>query len=360
MGVERTPGGRWKAVLKSGREYVKARNFDTKREASDWLAGERARLRGGLDARRGRERVATQLDAWLRSREGVVAPRTVTADRQVKRLLPRWFGALEIGAVTEGHIERLLGEWATAPTLGHASVVRLRASLSAFFDSSRRARVIPANPVKGATIPRRVDPPTEMRPFTEDEVSAVVEAIREHNDRLAGVVLVAAWTGLRWGELRALRVCDFSEFKHPVLTVQHSHSEGQAVKGTKSGRVRRVPVANEALPALREMAAGKSPTDLLITTERGAQLHRTAFIRATKWETLGRGRRLHDLRHTAACLWLAKGVDLGTVQGWLGHADIATTNRYVHYLGSSAEEAGLALLNAPGATPGHLTREGTA
>jgi hypothetical protein len=39
-------------------------------------------------------------------------------------------------------------------------------------------------------------------------------------------------------------------------------------------------------------------------------------------------------------------------------ADIATTNRYVHYLGSSAEETGLALLNAPGATPGHLTREG--
>src|SRR5689334_24349963 len=115
MAVSRTPGGRWKAVLKSGREYVKARNFDTKREASDWLASERLRLRGGLDARGGRERVSAHLDAWLVSREGVVAPRTVTADRQVERLLPRWFAALEIGSVTEGHVERLLGEWATRP-----------------------------------------------------------------------------------------------------------------------------------------------------------------------------------------------------------------------------------------------------
>jgi len=360
MGVERTPGGRWKAVLKSGREYVKARNFDTKREAVDWLAGERLRLRSGFDARGGRQRVAVQLDAWLVSRDGVVAPRTVTADRQVQRLLPRWFGALAIGSVTEGHIEQLLGEWATAPTLGHASVVRLRASLSAFFDASRRARVISVNPVKGAAIPRRVDPPNEMRPFTEQEVHAVVDSVRDHSERLADVVLVASWTGLRWGELRALRVRDFTEFKRPVLTVQRSHSEGQPVKGTKSGRARRVPVADLLLPALRGMAAGKSPDALLLTTERGAQLHRTAFIRATKWETLGHGRRLHDLRHTAACLWLAKGVDLGTVQGWLGHADIATTNRYVHYLGSSAEEAGLALLNAPGAPRGHLAHGGTA
>jgi hypothetical protein len=37
------------------------------------------------------------------------------------------------------------------------------------------------------------------------------------------------------------------------------------------------------------------------------------------------GRRIHDLRHTAACLWLARGVDPVTVQAWMGHASIATT-----------------------------------
>ena len=50
----------------------------------------------------------------------------------------------------------------------------------------------------------------------------------------------------------------------------------------------------------------------------------------------GSGRRIHDLRHTAACLWLARGVDLGTVQAWMGHESIATTNQYLHFLGTAA------------------------
>ncbi len=62
----------------------------------------------------------------------------------------------------------------------------------------------------------------------------------------------------------------------------------------------------------------------------------------------GEGRRIHDLRHTAACLWLARGVDPVTVQAWMGHASIATTNLYLHHLGTAADQAGLARLNARG------------
>ena len=70
------------------------------------------------------------------------------------------------------------------------------------------------------------------------------------------------------------------------------------------------------------------------------------------------GRRIHDLRHTGACLWLATGVDPVTVQAWLGHASIATTNIYLHHLGSSADRAGLERLNAPGGAGGAQERTG--
>jgi integrase len=60
------------------------------------------------------------------------------------------------------------------------------------------------------------------------------------------------------------------------------------------------------------------------------------------------GRRILDLRHTAACLWLARGVDPVTVQAWMGHASIATTNLYVHYVGTSADRVALERLNAGG------------
>lgn len=66
----------------------------------------------------------------------------------------------------------------------------------------------------------------------------------------------------------------------------------------------------------------------------------------SRWQATGR--RIHDLRHTAACLWLARGVDASTVQAWMGHASIATTNIYLHHLGTGADRAGLDRLHAPG------------
>ena len=48
-------------------------------------------------------------------------------------------------------------------------------------------------------------------------------------------------------------------------------------------------------------------------TESGHRLHATALKRTLAWSTVAEGRRIHDLRHTAACLWLARGVDVVTV-----------------------------------------------
>ncbi len=98
-------------------------------------------------------------------------------------------------------------------------------------------------------------------------------------------------------------------------------------------------------------------TRLLFTTRTGHQLHATAVKRTVAWSAVAPGRRIHDLRHTAACLWLAKGVDPVTVQAWLGHASIATTNIYLHHLGSSADRTGLERLNAPGSAGGRISKE---
>lgn len=112
-------------------------------------------------------------------------------------------------------------------------------------------------------------------------------------------------------------------------------------------------MANRVLPTIQRLKANKQPDDLLFTTDAGSRLQRSAVLRTMKWEQTGQGRRTHDLRHTAACLWLARGVDVGTVQNWMGHASIATTNRYLHFLGTGADPAGLERLNrVPGATGG--------
>jgi integrase len=152
---------------------------------------------------------------------------------------------------------------------------------------------------------------------------------------------------LRWAEARALRVEDVMQVPTPALVVRRSQPEGQPVKATKGRRSRRVPLANRVLPIVLRLTEGKAPGDLLLTTAAGKQLHRSAVVRSVRWSTTSRGRRVHDLRHTAACLWLARGVDLGTVQAWMGHESAATTNRYLHYMGTGADLAGLNRLNAP-------------
>ncbi|GCD91529.1 tyrosine-type recombinase/integrase [Nocardioides sp. LS1] len=357
MSVRKTPGGRWRGVVKSGRQQVGSRTFDTRREALSWVARERAALAGGVDPRAGRRTVRTLLPEWLEERASSVSRKTYTADAALVRLVPPALAALQVGAVTDREVTRALIAL-NASGLAESSVRRLRASLSAFFAWAVRERMIASNPVTGTRAPKGRGIRTEIRPFGEDELESLYAGAAARDQRLADVLLVAAWTGLRWSELREVRVRDFVRVPLPVLLVSRAAPEGGEAKVTKSGKSRRVPVADRVLPLVLACAEGKGPDDLLFTTRTGHQLHASAVKRTVAWSTVALGRRIHDLRHTGACLWLAKGVDPVTVQAWLGHASIATTNIYLHHLGSSADRAGLERLNAPGGAGGAQERTG--
>ena len=120
---------------------------------------------------------------------------------------------------------------------------------------------------------------------------------------------------------------------------------GMQVKCPKSGKVRHVPVAKRVRPIVLEHIKGKDPDDLVFTTRRGAQLNKGNLKRAVHWKELSQGRRLHDLRHTAATEWLRHGVDVLVVKEWLGHSSLAVTQRYVHYLGTDADIAAVMKLD---------------
>ena len=172
---------------------------------------------------------------------------------------------------------------------------------------SRRSTLTVTLVVTLARLPTRLEPPMRC-PSSEDELSEVVGRISARSSVLADVTLIAGWTGLRWGELRAVRVGDVQELPSPAFWVARSQTEGGKVKVTKGRLARRVPLADVAMEAIRRVASGKSPEDYLATGPAGGQLWRSAFQRASSWETVAMGRRIHDLRHTAACLWLTGGL----------------------------------------------------
>jgi hypothetical protein len=120
--------------------------------------------------------------------------------------------------------------------LAEASVRRFPDSLSSFFAWAVRERMIPTNPVTPTRVPKSSTPRTEMYPFSEEELEEPYGRAVQRDQRLADILLVDAWTGLRWSELRAVRVRDFVEVPLPVLVVQRAKPEGVQVKDTKSGR----------------------------------------------------------------------------------------------------------------------------
>jgi len=350
MAVRQDRSGRWRAELKSGREYVAGRTFDTKREAEAWLSRERASLTGGVDPRAGKVLVRRAFAAWLVDREGTVAIKTTKADRSVLKAMPPGVANLHVNRVTDREVQRCINVWSRR--YAESTVKRYRATLMAFFASCINERMITTNPVSRTRVPAQLTPAAEMMPFSRQELQAVRDEIAAFNPALADAVWLAGWTGLRWSELREVRVADFVEVPVPRLVIRRAQPEGIGTKRPKSGRSRHVPLVDAVLPLVRSMTAGKGPRDLLVTTENGARLYATAFKNTTNWSATGRGRRLHDLRHTAACLWLEAGVSPTTVQAWMGHADLTTTQRYLHYLGTSADETGLSRLNQWGRAGG--------
>ena len=255
MTIVKTRGGRYTAKLKSGRQFVASKAFDTRREAAAWLARERAALAGGVDPRAGRQRVRDLLDQWLETRSVTVARKTYRTDQDLLRLVPASVQALHIGAVSGREVARSF-ETLLRSGLSESSVVRYRASLSSFFGWCVREKLIVANPVTGVKVPRSSEERVEMQPWTEDELEFAYQRWQKEDPHLADVLLVLAWTVLRWGEALALTVDDVMQVPTAGLLVRRSAPEGVGTKATKGRHSRRVPLASRVLPFISRLALG--------------------------------------------------------------------------------------------------------
>ena len=160
--------------------------------------------------------------------------------------------------------------------------------------------------------------------------SGELERFEDHRDGEA--VRVAAYSGLRLGELLALRWRDV-DWTGSALTISRSLSSG--VEGTtKTGHVRRVPMADQAAAALDRLSQRDdfaSPDDYVFCNALGRQLDGSALRRRYKRARDAAGLRplrWHDLRHTFGSLLVAGGVDLVSIKDAMGHSQLTTTSRY--------------------------------
>jgi integrase len=168
------------------------------------------------------------------------------------------------------------------------------------------------------------------------------------------VVLFLAYTGVRFGEMAALRVSrvDLSRRRATIAeSVTVVQGRGLVWGTPKSHERRQVPIPRFLVAELRPHIADKSPGDLVFTGVRGggplrAPIFRAGFDAAAKAIGIS-GLHPHELRHTAASLAIASGADVKVVQQMLGHSSAAMTmDVYGHLFTDRLDEVADALDNA--------------
>lgn len=332
----------------------------TKRLAEDWLHDRLEEVR--------RESAAAAAAPGPRSRAVRAAPTSVTLaeaaaeylrfaeqDRGCKpstvrgyrntvnvHLLPV-FGSMKLTDIGVQEIER----WRAGMTsvrvqreLSNKTKNNLLVLMHAIFRHAVKLYGLPANPV--ASVDRfRVRSSGDIQVFSPEEVWSLVRAAGSEAD--AAIFLTAAFTGLRRGEVLGLRWRDV-DFSGSTIRVRASYAAGHLTT-PKSGKVRAVPMAPDVASALAELGDRERYTgddDFVFAGEAGLPLdgdalssrYRDALARAGL-----RPLRFHDLRHTFGTRMIARA-DIRRVQEWMGHADIQTTMKYLHYA-PRAEDAAL-------------------
>jgi integrase len=136
------------------------------------------------------------------------------------------------------------------------------------------------------------------------------------------------------------------DFANRILHVRRNLPAGSDQEDTpKSHRARSVPLSDQAVIALDQLSRREhftGPDDLVFGTVVGSHLSddvvRNAFYDALDAAELGHLRAkdepivFHDLRHTFGTQCASRGIDLRRIQAWMGHANMATTMRYLHYV----------------------------
>jgi integrase len=266
---------------------------------------------------------------WLRYVEfdRAVKPSYLRSCRAAVRPFLAVFGGRRCDEITRHDVER----WRRSLTSGARTRNKLLTQLTAIFKRAQRVWDLPRNPA-GQVDKLREQTYSDLEVFSPEEVHALVRAAASEQD--AALFLTAAFTGLRRGELLALRWRDV-DFAGCVVRVRASYAYGH-VTTPKSGKVRAVPLAPAVAHALARLAARPrwtSDDDLVFCGELGGFLDGSA-LRRRYGQALERGgvRRLrfHDLRHTFGTRMIGKA-DIVRVKEWMGHASVSTTMRYLHY-----------------------------
>lgn len=340
-------GSRWRAryVDDEGREHAKG--FVRKSDAQQWLDTDVTTkfVTGTYVApAAGRATVGDVYRSWSAS-QAHIAPKTAQSRRSTwgSRIEEQW-GDVAVAdvktAAVRAWVAALVADEVGVPTIENAFGL-LRQIMGAAVEDAR----VPRNPCDGVKLPKRKH--ADRGYLSHAQVAALAGAVERNPE----VVRFLAYTGLRWGEMAALRVQDFDMLRRRVNVSRSVTESGGLVWSTPKTHERRsVPFPAALADELAALMVGRSREQLVFTDLRGGVLRnsnwrarvfdkavtavKAAAVAQRAKEVAAAGTASspefptvtpHDLRHTAASLAVSAGANVKAVQRMLGHAKASMT-----------------------------------
>ncbi|MCL6598957.1 MAG: site-specific integrase [Alicyclobacillus macrosporangiidus] len=349
-------GSKWYVVIDIGRDANGKRQqkwfsgYRTKREAERGLAEKLQEIQSGVYVEPTKDTLGAFLMSWLADKQQQIRPGTYRSYRWLveHRILPQ-LGSVRLADLKPAHLQAAYRAWLESdPPLSPRSVRYAHALIHAALDRALKWGLVARN------VADAVDPPRQERHeitvWTPEDVAAFLEANEDAEPRYFVGFVLAIYTGMRKGEILALRWEDI-DAERGVLYVRNTlvWSRGEPIfQPPKTDRSRRaVALSDTVLAALRRHRALQAQDRLLYGTEYqdnglvlarpdGRPLYTRTFDDAW-YRALERAPvpkiRFHDLRHTHASLLLAQGTHPKIVSERLGHSTITLTlDTYSHLL----------------------------
>lgn len=332
--------GRWAAFVTGFGGQRRSVYGRTRAEAARKLSELTQQRDSGLPLPTGRQTVASFLAEWLQGQRSQLRPKSWRRHEEHIRLhIVPFIGGVSLRRLTPQHLNQLYAN-RLAAGLSAVSVHHIHGTIHRALVHAVRWGLVARN------VADLVDPPRvqhrEMLVLSPDQVRRLLEAAKD--GPLEAVIAVAVSTGLRRGELLALRWRDVdldAGVLRVVGTLQRDYNRKLVISETKTARSRRqVELSALAASALRQHRAKQTQLRLMLGEEwddhdlvfpnhfgkpqDGSHLLLGQFVPLLARAGLPRV-RLHDLRHTAATLLLGRGVHPKIVSEMLGHTTVGIT-----------------------------------
>lgn len=310
---------------------------------------------------------------YLEIKKGALAPRTYEFySNLIEILIVPALGHIKLSELKPAHVQQFVqmiqnqtknnGAGNAFQKVSPSTVKRKLACLQSILKQAVKLDIIQQNPADSSrlTLPKITAPKVEI--FTKQEAAEMLSCLEKEPLQFQVLVQLAIMSGARLGELIGLKFSDI-DYKNNKITIERSAYKitGQPIttKPPKDNDTRTVTVNSYCIELIKLLRADKHRQaqelgtawiegDWLFTQWNGEimypQTPSKQFSDFLKKNGL-RHRKFHSLRHTSATLLLYGGVNLKQVQERLGHGDISTTNKYLHYLAEADEEAADVLQN---------------